>query len=700
MDGFLNCLGLYRSDVAKDSSSLFRVVSEQLFYTQVHHVKLRERCVEYMEEHRNIFEPLIKEDFNEYLQKIRDPQEWAGEVEMKALSLKYKVDFVVYYDISKPPLKIKASSSSQTISLACTGGNRYDCVYSKSDLSTLAFCQSIVYEVLYKNVFELGSDVDVAVEKMLHDKAYSKQRRNNLLCHYFRESCRIDGGVEDQNLPEDDQSYKNPRLDIRKALAQGIPPFPYKVAKTLDPGIYRNVEFDMWNEKRKEEQKNEQFVIPKLEPGVKCKVYINREIYVGHVQDIYHDCDSVSIYIEELCKRCIVPTSVLEVVPVPAYKALTWQGGKTYKVYSDGMQTGSDAEKSRCKKNVKKFQEYSPTHSGGNNSLKPNAITRSNSLPVASSQRNCILRSNSLYSSPQIPRKKGHSSSTPINHKLKHPVPKEVHNGQQVRVPQNYPYIWNGIPPNLPTSPIPIPGKATPDCYQGQHGSPEMLNEINESGWAEDSFKNPTPNITPPHQYMIASAYSDPNYTPNAPFAIMSPSPASLPVPIPGNQASSPPKGENASPSMPPSQCAATMALYPYPMYAVSSMYLVCRDGSTLPVNIGNPWGTREALNGTEVPPGVPSVYFNTPPTGLSPPPVASWIPATIANYGSTWTPAMSSAVAFTPPLDMNAYQSLMSPPWSPQSGLYLPQPPTAVAYQVQQPQMVSQEPPPPPVQK
>ncbi|CAL1295030.1 unnamed protein product [Larinioides sclopetarius] len=454
---------------------------------------------------------------------------------------------------------------------------------------------------------------------MLHDKAYSKQRRNNLLCHFFRESCRIDGVVEDQNLPEDDQSYKNPRLDIRKALAQGIPPFPYKVAKTLDPGIYRNVEFDMWNEKR---------------------------------------------------------------------KALTWQGGKTYKVYSDGMQPGSDAEKSRSKKNAKKHQEHSPTHNGGNNSLKPNVIARSNSLPVASSQRNCILRSNSLYSSPQMPRKKGYSSNTPINHKLKHSAPKE----QQVRVPQNFPYIWSGIPPNLPTSPIPIPGKVVPDCYQGQHGSPEMLNDINESGWAEDSLKNSTPNITPPHQYMITSAYSDPGYTTNAPFAIMSTNPASIPVPIPGNQTSSPPKSEDVANSpMQASQCSSTMTLYPYPVYAVPSMYLVCRDGSTLPVNVGNPWGTRESLNGSEVPPGVPSVYFNTPPTGMSPP-VASWIPGTIANYGSTWTPAMSSAVAFTPPLDMNSYQSLLSPPWSPQSGLYIPQPPTAVAYQVQQPQMVSQE--------
>lgn len=672
----------------------------QLFYTQVHHVKLREGCVEYMRRNKTLFEPLINQDFDEYLGKIKDQKEWAGEVEMKALSLKYKIDFVVYYDISKPPLKIKANSSTQTISLACTGGSRYDCVYSKSDLSTLAFCQSVVYEVLYKKVYELGSDVDIAVEKMLHDKAYSKQRRNNLLCHYFRDSCRLDDVIEDPNLPEDDQSFKssqNPRMEIRKALAHGIPPFPYKVAKTLDPGIYRNVEFDMWNEKRKEDQKNEQFVIPKLEPGVKCKVFVDRDkdiYYTGHVQDIFNDCENVSIYIEELCRRCIVSTSVLEIFPIPAYKALTWQGGKTYKVYSDCVQGGSDAEKNKPKKILKKPQDHSPVHNGGNNHVKPNIIARSNSLPTSSSQRNTVVRSNSMYSSSQMTRKKGYQSGTPFNHKPKHILQKDSRNEQAICPPQNYPCMWNEMSPSLPTSPIPIPGKDVPDCYQTQHGSPEVLNDLNDSGWTEESFKSPSPNnFSPPH-YIIATPYSDPNYAsmPGNSFAIMSPNPASMPVPIPGNPTASPPGVEDlpASPMQQP-QCPTPMTIYPYPIYAVPSMYFVCRDGSTLPMNVGTPWGTREGFNGTEISPGVPSMYFNTPPTGMSPPQMAPWIPATIANYGSTWTPAMSSAVAFTPPLEMNTYQSLLSPPWSPQSGLYIP-PPTAVAYQVQPP------PPPPPV--
>lgn len=39
--------------------------------------------------------------------------------------------------------------------------------------------------------------------------------------------------------------------NVKDLLNCGITPFPYKVAKSLDPNIYRNVEYDTWNEQRK-----------------------------------------------------------------------------------------------------------------------------------------------------------------------------------------------------------------------------------------------------------------------------------------------------------------------------------------------------------------------------------------------------------------------------------------------------------------
>lgn len=41
---------------------------------------------------------------------------------------------------------------------------------------------------------------------------------------------------------------------VRQLLDERITPFPYKVAKALDPSIYRNTEFELWSENRKEQR--------------------------------------------------------------------------------------------------------------------------------------------------------------------------------------------------------------------------------------------------------------------------------------------------------------------------------------------------------------------------------------------------------------------------------------------------------------
>ncbi|XP_023555660.1 putative bifunctional UDP-N-acetylglucosamine transferase and deubiquitinase ALG13 isoform X1 [Octodon degus] len=56
MDEYLSSLGLFRKLTAKDASSLFRVVAEQLFGSQVHHLQIRKACVSYMKENRQMFE--------------------------------------------------------------------------------------------------------------------------------------------------------------------------------------------------------------------------------------------------------------------------------------------------------------------------------------------------------------------------------------------------------------------------------------------------------------------------------------------------------------------------------------------------------------------------------------------------------------------------------------------------------------------
>lgn len=56
---------------------------------------------------------------------------------------------------------------------------------------------------------------------------------------YFRLALRLE--VRD--------SYVN----VKELLNIGVTPFPYKVAKSLDADIYRNVEYDTWNDIRRGE---------------------------------------------------------------------------------------------------------------------------------------------------------------------------------------------------------------------------------------------------------------------------------------------------------------------------------------------------------------------------------------------------------------------------------------------------------------
>lgn len=55
-DQYLESRGLYRKHTARDASSLFRVIAEQLYDTQSLHYEIRLECVRFMTQKRRIFE--------------------------------------------------------------------------------------------------------------------------------------------------------------------------------------------------------------------------------------------------------------------------------------------------------------------------------------------------------------------------------------------------------------------------------------------------------------------------------------------------------------------------------------------------------------------------------------------------------------------------------------------------------------------
>ena len=83
-------------------------------------------------------------------------------------------------------------------------------------------------------------------------------------------------------------------------------PLPYKVAKSLDPVIYRNTAFDAWiaNKKEQEEVLNQK-LISTLQPGDRCLVRTNGidggKWAMCIVQNIHND--SANVFIPEFNER-------------------------------------------------------------------------------------------------------------------------------------------------------------------------------------------------------------------------------------------------------------------------------------------------------------------------------------------------------------------------------------------------------------
>lgn len=299
-DLYLDENGFYRKHTARDSSSLFRTLSEQVYGIQNYHERVRQEIVDYMTKNGRLFERAVNdlgEDYDEYLLDMSKLKTHGSRLELKAAALLYKAKVIVFEPYTRGRYLFKYKKNlTRVIRVFFTAPWHYDSVYAKTYIEKAAYCQAIVYEILYEQVFKLP-DVKYAIERMLYDPTgksmeideakvvtedgrefiFDKAEGTNCvlgdfkLCHFHNEggfSAEIekvkvkDEKILDKSLIEPDALPKNLRTDyflydqniscVRQLLYQSIAPFPYKVAKALDTSIYRNIEFDSWADWRRE----------------------------------------------------------------------------------------------------------------------------------------------------------------------------------------------------------------------------------------------------------------------------------------------------------------------------------------------------------------------------------------------------------------------------------------------------------------
>uniref|UniRef100_A0A3B5PXR2 ubiquitinyl hydrolase 1 n=1 Tax=Xiphophorus maculatus TaxID=8083 RepID=A0A3B5PXR2_XIPMA len=298
MDEYLSSLGLYRKMVARDASSLFRAVSEQLYFSQNYHQKIRLDCASFMRANRCNFEPFVEGSFEKYLERLEDPKETVGQVEIK-------------------------------VTLCCSINGHYDIIYGRSYPASAALCQSLLYELLYTQVFGVeGVELWQAMETF---RAGGRRYRNSLsVCsdvdvgydapedrvRWFHLQGRGGGGRSsrgDQGEPPPAEAPPTSRLCL-----------PYKVLKSLDGDVYRNLEFDVWQDTCKEMQKTDYMVFAGRQYflGDKCQVRLEPKgkFYNAFIQEVGTHSTAVTVFIEELGEKHLVPLTDLKPVnPVPAW---------------------------------------------------------------------------------------------------------------------------------------------------------------------------------------------------------------------------------------------------------------------------------------------------------------------------------------------------------------------------------------------
>ncbi|ALC49321.1 otu [Drosophila busckii] len=375
-DTYLESHGMYRKHTARDASCLFRVIAEQMYDTQMLHYEVRLECVRFMTRKRRIFEKYVRGDFDNYMTEMSKPKTYGTMVELRALCFMYRRNVVLFEPLNLGTV-ITYNERFLDNFRVFTNEYHFDSVYTLHYIETAAVCQSISFNLLYKMLFNLP-DVNYAVERMLHPQTFdwgSYEEEVDARGHVIRINCS-DGRSFQLDLPEHTkcilESYQmchfhsiarqqqkikrednsnnnsssnnnnnlfmpreacelpymcaNPMIScVRQLLNDAVTPFPYKVAKSLDPYMYRNIEFDSWNDVRKEAKRYNSYANDyNFKVGAKCRVELlydnHRQLYTCHIQKICTGKSFCLVFVEDFGKKFLVPYDTLHPLPPDEFR--------------------------------------------------------------------------------------------------------------------------------------------------------------------------------------------------------------------------------------------------------------------------------------------------------------------------------------------------------------------------------------------
>ncbi|KAH9554445.1 hypothetical protein CY35_08G064700 [Sphagnum magellanicum] len=132
----LDLLGLKVRSVTADGNCFFRAIADQLDGQEEQHATYRQSVVDYVQEHREEFEPFVEDEvpFEEYCSTMREDGTWAGNMELQATSLVTGCNICIH-QLKTPRWHIRnfESADACTLHLSYHDGEHYNSVRRLDD---------------------------------------------------------------------------------------------------------------------------------------------------------------------------------------------------------------------------------------------------------------------------------------------------------------------------------------------------------------------------------------------------------------------------------------------------------------------------------------------------------------------------------------------------------------------------------------
>ncbi|KAJ8955781.1 hypothetical protein NQ314_006848 [Rhamnusium bicolor] len=269
VDNWLDTLGL--------------AVSEQLFDCQIYHERVRTDCITYAKSNFPEFSHLVEveENWHEHLNLLKKHMVVCGHIEINIISRKYNRDIIIFDATRQQIFEVTKRNLPNSLLLCLMDEDHYDVVYKREHIVTAGFCQCNLHIIFIR--YQIVPAAEILAEK----KKMMAEVNNNEM------------GLEPL---EEETDNSTPLI----SLTTNIAPFPFKVAKALDPTIYRNIEYDSWGEVRREMRLGDWYYgDDKLILGTRCILNDTQrdETYDCYIQEIIKDQNKCVVYLTKLAER-------------------------------------------------------------------------------------------------------------------------------------------------------------------------------------------------------------------------------------------------------------------------------------------------------------------------------------------------------------------------------------------------------------